>query len=340
MFGRLRTLLSKDVAMDLGTANTLIYLKGKGVVLDEPSMITMDRDSGKVIAVGREARFLFGRHGRNIRVCRPLKDGVIHDIEIASAMIRCFLAKVLHRLPLWRPNLVLAVPTGITSVEKYAVVAAAEMAGAGNVHLIEEPMAAAIGNGLPIDKPLGHMVVDIGGGTAEVAVLSMFTTVCSESLRMAGDKANEAIMRHIQFKYHLSIGNSIAEAIKIKIGSALPLARRVVVKVRGKDILTGMPKTVAVTDSEIREVLRGPTMAIVEAVKRTLYRSPTDLTADFAENGIWLTGGGALLKGLKRLLHDATGLDVKICGEPLRSVARGAGMVTEQPDYYRHIFLN
>jgi rod shape-determining protein MreB and related proteins len=340
MIGRVLDILSQDIAMDLGTANTLIYLKGKGVVLDEPSMITIDQDSGKVLAVGNEAKNHCGRHGQSIRLSRPLRDGVIHDIDTASQMIRYFLARVLTRLPLSRPKLVIAVPTGITSVEKRAVIEAADMAGAGKVRLIEEPMAAAIGNGLPIEQPMGHMVVDIGGGTTEVAVISMSSIVYSESLRMAGDKANLAIIHYIHHKHHMVISESLAETIKVKIGSALPLCKRMVVKIKGKDVFTGMIKTVSVTDEEIREVLRAPITAIVEAVKRTLYKVPPDLASDLAHNGIWLAGGGALLKGMRRLLQDTTGLEVKISDEPLRSVAQGAGAVTERFDYYRHVFLN
>jgi rod shape-determining protein MreB and related proteins len=340
MIGRVLDILSKDIAMDLGTANTLIYLKGKGVVLDEPSMISIDQDTGKVLAVGSEAKNLYGRHGRNICLSRPLRDGVIHDIDTASQMIRYFLGKVLTRLPLSRPKLVIAVPTGITSVEKRAVIEAADMAGAGKVHLIEEPMAAAIGNGLPIEQPMGHMVVDIGGGTTEVAVISMFSIVCSESLRMAGDKANQAIVRYVQHQHHMVISEGLAETIKMKIGSALPLSKRLAVKIKGKDIFSGMLKTVTVTDEDIREVLKGPITAIVDAVKRTLYKAPPDLASDLTQNGMWLAGGGSLLKGMRRLLQQTTGLEVKIPAEPLRSVAQGAGAVTEHFAHYQHVFLN
>ncbi len=340
MIARMLDILSKDVAMDLGTANTLIYLKNKGVVLDEPSMISIDEDSGKVVGVGNEAKNLAGRHGHQLRIIRPLRDGVISDIDTAGQMIRQFLSKVFTRLPLSRPKMVIAVPAGVTSVEKRAVIEAADMAGAGKVHLIEEPMAAAIGNGLPVDQPMGHMVVDIGGGTTEVAVISMFSTVCSESLRVAGDKANLAIMRHVQHQHHMAISESLAESIKMKIGSAVPLDRRLVVKIKGKDIFTGMIKTIAVTDREIHEVLKAPLAAIVEAVKRTLYKVPPDLASDLALNGIWLAGGGALLKGMRELLAQVTGLNVRLSGEPLRSVAQGAGAVTEHYDFYQGIFLN
>ncbi len=340
MFGRMLDVWSKDIAMDLGTANTLIYLKGKGVVLDEPSMISLDEDTGKVVAVGNEAKNLAGRHGRHMRIVRPLRDGVIHDIDTASQMISQFLSRVFTRLPFSRPKMVIAVPSGVTSIEKRAVIEAADMAGAGRVHLIEEPMAAAIGNGLAVDQPMGHMVVDIGGGTTEVAVISLFTTVCSESLRVAGDKANLAIVRHIQHQHHMVISESLAEIIKMKIGSAIPLNKGLAVKIKGKDIFSGMIKTITVTDREIHEVLKAQLRAIVEVVKRTLYKVPPDLASDLALNGIWLAGGGALLKGMRELLERVTGLNVKLADEPLRSVAQGAGAVTERFDFYQHIFLN
>jgi rod shape-determining protein MreB and related proteins len=340
MFGRMLDAWAKDVAMDLGTANTLIYLRGKGVVLDEPSMISIDEDTGRVVAVGNEAKNLAGRHGGQMRIVRPLRDGVIHDIDVAGQMIRHFLARVFTRLPLSRPKMVIAVPTGVTSIEKRAVLEAADMAGAGRVHLIEEPMAAAIGNGLPIDQPMGHMVVDIGGGTTEVAVISMFTTVCSESLRLAGDRANRAIIDHVQRQHHMVISESLAEVIKMKIGSAIPLGKRLAVKIKGKDIFSGMIKTITVTDQEIHEVLKPQLKVMLEAVKRTLFKVPPDLASDLALNGIWLAGGGALLKGMPELLERVTGLNVKLAGEPLRSVAQGAGAVTERFDFYQHIFLN
>lgn len=337
---RMLDFLSKDMAMDLGTANTLIYVRGKGVVLDEPSMVAMDKETNKVIAVGKEAKSLVGRHGKNTVNVRPLKDGVIHDFETATFMIRSFLGKVFRRLPLSRPKLVVAVPAGITSVEKRAVIEAAEMAGAGKLYLIEEPMAAAIGASLPVDQPMGHMVVDIGGGTTEVAIISKFSVVCSESLRVAGDEANEAICKYIRDEHHMGISEMMAEVIKIKIGSAVPLKKSLELKLRGKDISTSMPKVVSITDSDIREAIKEPTMTIVETVRRVLEKSSPDLASDIAENGIWLAGGGALLKGLRLLLHQATGLDVNKTEDPLRAVIRGAGAVTENFDFYRDVFLN
>jgi len=332
--------LSKDMAMDLGTANTLIYVKGKGVVLDEPSMVAVERESGEVIAIGREAKNLAGRRSRGTTVTRPMRDGVIYDFETASFMIRWFLGKVFRRFPLSRPKLVMAVPVGITSVEKRAVMEAADMAGAGKVFLIEEPMAAAIGAGLPIDQPSGQMVVDIGGGTTEVAIISQFVVSCSESLRVAGDEANEAICQYIRQQHGIAISDIMAEVIKMKIGSAVPLKKSLEIKLRGKDLVSGMPKIVTVTDTDIRLAMKEPTRAIVEAVRRVLEKASPDLASDIAENGIWLAGGGSLLKGLRALIHQAVGLEVVKSEDPLRAVIRGAGSVTEHFEYYRDVFLN
>ena len=332
--------LSKDMAMDLGTANTLIYVKGKGVVLDEPSMVAVEKESGRVIAIGREAKNLSGRHTRGTIVTRPMRDGVIHDFETASFMVRSFLSKVFRRLPLSRPKLVVAVPVGITSVEKRAVIEAADMAGAGKVFLIDEPMAAAIGAGLPVDQPAGQMVVDIGGGTTEVAIISQFAVSCSESLRVAGDEANEAICQFVRQQHGIAISEMMAEVIKMKIGSAVPLKRTLEIKLRGKDLASGMPKIITITDADVRLAMKEPTQAIIEAVRRVLEKASPDLASDIAENGIWLAGGGSLLKGLRALIHQAVGLDVEKSEDPLRAVIRGAGSVTEHFDYYRDVFLN
>ena len=340
MMGRMLDFLAKDMAMDLGTANSLIYVRGKGVVLDEPSMVALDKKTNKVVAVGKEAKNLAGRQAKHIESCRPLKDGVIHDFEMATHMIRTFLGKVFKRLPLSRPKLVMAVPAGITSVEKRAIMEASVMAGAGKVFLIEEPMAAAIGTGLPVDQAFGQMIVDIGGGTTEVAIISKFAVACSESLRVAGDEANEAICNYIRGVHHMGVSDTMAEVIKIKIGSAVPLKKPLELKLRGKDIATGMPKVVTITDTDIREAIKAPTMAIVEAVRRVLEKASPDLSADISENGIWLAGGGALLKGLRLLINQATGLQVQKSEDPLRAVIRGAGAVTENFDTYRDVFLN
>ncbi len=340
MFERFFGYFSKDLAMDLGTANTLIYLRGKGIVLNEPSVVAINQDTHQVIAVGHEARSIIGRHGQRIVTIRPLKDGVIADFEVTSVMIKYFLLKVLKRRQLVRPRLVVAVPTGITSVEKRAVIEAAEQAGARQIHLVEEPMAAAIGAGLPVDQPFGNMIVDIGGGTTEVAVISMFAVAYSESVRVAGDEANEAILRYIQRERQMIISETLAETVKMKIGTAAPLDSPESIDITGKEILTGIPKTFSVTDEEIREAIKEPIFSIVEAVKRALEKTPPDLAADIHDRGFWLAGGGALIRGLDRLLNDITSLRVNIADDPLTAIVRGAGAVIDHTDYYRQVFIN
>ncbi|MCK8600552.1 rod shape-determining protein [Desulfoferrobacter suflitae] len=340
MLDRLFSYFSKDLAMDLGTANTLIYLRGKGVVLNEPSVVAINQDTHEVIAVGQDARNIIGRHGQRVVTIRPLKDGVIADFEVTSVMIKYFLNKVLKRRQLVRPKLVVAVPTGITAVEKRAVIEAAEQAGARHIHLIEEPMAAAIGTGLPIDQPYGNMVVDIGGGTTEVAVISMFAIAYSESVRVAGDEANEAILRYMQRERQMIISEVLAEKIKMQIGTAVPPDQPLSMDITGKEILSGIPKTFKITDEEIREAIKEPVMAIVESVKRALEKTPPDLAADIHEKGFWLAGGGALLNGLDQLLNQMTRLKVNVSDEPLTAIVRGAGAVIEHTDFYRQVFIN
>ena len=340
MLRKLLNFFAKDLAMDLGTANTLIYLRGQGIVLNEPSVVAIRPSDYKVLAVGHAARNMIGKHGKDIVTIRPLKDGVIADFEITSVMIKTFLSSVLKGRQLVRPKLVVAVPTGITAVEKRAVIEAAEQAGAGSIMLLEEPMAAAIGAGLHVDKPEGSMVVDIGGGTTEVAVISMFAVACSESVRTAGDEANEAIMRYIQKKHQMIISEMMAEQIKIKIGSALPFQKPLRLKVTGKEILTGIPRQFYVTDEEVREALREPTQIIVESIKRVFEKTPAELAADIHDKGIWLAGGGALLKGLNKLIERETGLPVHVDRDPLTAIVRGAGMVIEDIKFYRPVFIN
>lgn len=340
MLDRLFSYFSKDLAMDLGTANTLIYLRGKGVVLNEPSVVAINQDTHEVIAVGQDARNIIGRHGQRVVTIRPLKDGVIADFEVTSVMIKYFLSKVLKRRQLVRPKLVVAVPTGITAVEKRAVIEAAEQAGARHIHLVEEPMAAAIGTGLPIDQPYGNMVVDIGGGTTEVAVISMFAIAYSESVRVAGDEANEAILRYMQRERQMIISEVLAEKIKMQIGTAVPLDEPLSMDVTGKEILSGIPKTFTITDEEIREAIKEPVMAIVESVRRALEKTPPDLAADIHEKGFWLAGGGALLTGLDQLLNQMTRLKVNVSDDPLTAIVRGAGAVIEHLDFYRQVFIN
>ncbi|MCE5335094.1 MAG: rod shape-determining protein [Desulfobacteraceae bacterium] len=340
MLGWLLSHFSKDLAMDLGTANTLIYMRGRGIVLNEPSVVAINQDTHQVISVGQEARNIIGRHGQRIVTIRPLKDGVIADFEVTAVMIKYFLAKVLRKRQIVRPQLVVAVPTGITSVEKRAVIEAAEQAGARNVHLVEEPMAAAIGAGLPIDQAFGNMIVDIGGGTTEVAVISMFAVAYSESVRVAGDEANEAIMRYIQRERQMIISEVLAENVKMKIGTAVPLDKPESIEITGKEILSGIPKTFSICDDEIREAMKEPIGAIVESVKRALEKTPPDLASDIHDQGFWLAGGGALLKGLDKLLSQATNLKVNIAEDPLTAVARGAGAVIDHVDFFRQVFIN
>ncbi len=340
MFGRLLRFFAKDLAMDLGTANTLIYLRGHGIVLNEPSVVAIRQDDYQVVAVGRAAREMMGKQGKRIVTIRPLKDGVIADFEVTSIMIKSFLSSVLKRRHFIKPKLVIAVPTGITSVEKRAVIEAAEQAGAGSVMLIEEPMAAAIGAGLPVDRPVGSMIVDIGGGTTEVAIISLFAIAYSESVRVAGDEANEAILRYIQKKHQMIISELLAEQIKIQVGSAIPLGEPVKVQLTGKEILTGIPKTIFITDEEVREAIQEPVGVIVEAVKRALEKTPPDLAADIYERGIWLAGGGALLKGLDELIRRETTLNVYVANDPLTAIVRGAGAVIEDMDYYKPVFIS
>jgi rod shape-determining protein MreB len=340
LLDRIIGLFSKDLAMDLGTANTLIYLKGDGVVLNEPSVVALSRDTGKVVAVGREAKEYLGRTPQKIVAVRPMKDGVIADFEVTRVMIKYFLNKVQRHNRLLRPRIIVAVPTGITQVEKRAVIESAEQAGARQVHLIEEPMAAAIGAGLPINKPLGHMVVDIGGGTTEVAVISLSAIAYAESVRVAGDEANEAIMRYIQHHHQIAIGENEAERIKVEIGSACPLREPLTMEAAGKEILTGIPRSFQVNDAEIRRALREPINVIVESVKRAFEKTPPELATDISDNGIWLAGGGALLRGLDGLLSELLLLRVRVEEDPLTTVARGAGQVMESLEEWQRVFLN
>ncbi len=326
--------------MDLGTANTLIYMNGEGIVLNEPSVVALSRDTGKVIAVGSEAKEYLGRTPQKIVAIRPMKDGVIADFEVTSVMIKYFLKKVQKRARFFRPRLIVAVPTGITQVEKRAVIESAEQAGARRVHLIEEPMAAAIGAGLPVTKPMGSMVVDIGGGTTEVAVISLSAVAYSESVRVAGDEANEAIIRHVQHHHQIAIGENEAERIKLEIGSAGPLSQPMTAAVAGKEILTGIPRSFQVDDHEIRRALTEPVNVIIQSIKRTFEKTPPELASDISQNGVWLAGGGALLRGLDTLLRDILQLPVHVEEDPLTTVTRGAGQVMESIADFRQVFLN
>ena len=326
LLDRVLGVFSSDIGIDLGTANTLVYVKGQGVVLCEPSVVAIDRATHSVLAVGEEAKRMLGRTPGNIVAIRPMKDGVIADFDITEAMLRYFIRKVHRKNRLVSPRVVIAVPSGITEVEKRAVKDSAERAGARSpVYLVEEPIAAAIGVGLPIHEPAGNMIIDIGGGTTEIAVISLSGIVFSKSIRIGGDEFDEAIMMHLKKAYNLMIGERTAEEIKIRVGSAYPLQEEATLEVKGRDILAGLPKTVTVTTEEIREALSEPLSTILEAVRIALERTPPELSADLIDRGLILAGGGALLRGLDKLISEETGLPVHIADDPLTAIALGTG---------------
>src|SRR3990167_831778 len=334
-------IFSDDIGIDLGTATTLVYVKGQGVVLCEPSVVAIDKNTHQVLAVGEEAKRMLGRTPGNIVAIRPMKDGVIADFDITEAMLRYFIRKVHRRKPLVTPRVVIAVPSGITEVEKRAVKDSAERAGARSpVFLVEEPIAAAIGVGLPIHEPCGNMVVDIGGGTTEIAVISLAGIVFSKSIRIGGDECDEAIINHLKKTYNLMIGERTAEETKIKIGSAYPLEEETTMEVRGRDILAGLPKTVTVSSEEILESLSETTAAILEAIRITLERTPPELSSDLITKGLVLAGGGALLKGLDKLIAEETGLPVHIADDPLTAVALGTGRYLSDINLLKRLSVN
>ncbi len=333
MFDWFFGLFSNDLAIDLGTANTLIYVRGEGIVLSEPSVVAVQKNMAggkKVLAVGREAKEMLGRTPGSIVAIRPMKDGVIADFEITEAMLRHFIRKVHNRKTLVRPRIMICVPYGITEVEKRAVRESAESAGAREIYLIEEPMAAAIGSGLPITEPSGNMVVDIGGGTTEVAVISLAGIVYSKSVRVAGDKMDEAIIHFVKRKYNMLIGERTAELIKVTIGNAYKSDDVEVMEIKGRDQLAGVPKTMEVDSDEIRDALSEPISAIVDAVRVALERTPPELAADIVDKGIVLTGGGGLLKSMDILLREETGLPVMVADDPLSCVVLGSGKALEE----------
>lgn len=331
--------LSTHFAMDLGTANTLIYMKGKGIVLNEPSVVAIERNTGKIIAVGKEAKEYIGKTPQQMAAIRPMKDGVIADFDVTKAMIKYFLTVVKEANRVSRPKMVVCVPSGITQVEKKAVFDACLQVGIHDIHLIEEPMAAAIGANLPIEMPLGNMVVDIGGGTTEVAIISLAANAYSESLRVAGDELDEAVVRHLQRKYQVAIGLNAAEKIKMQIGSAHESVNPGSLSIIGKDMVHGIPKTLTVTSEDVREAIEEPVAAIVDAVKRALEKLPPELVSDLQDSGVTLTGGGALLKGLDRRIAEKTSLKVTVTDDPLTCVVMGSGKALEQMDRYRKVFI-
>jgi rod shape-determining protein MreB len=335
-------LFSNDLAIDLGTANTCVYVKGKGIVLDEPSVVAVRKDvkgGSKVLAVGREAKMMLGRTPGNIVAIRPMKDGVIADFEITEAMLRHFIRKVHNRTTLVRPRIIIAVPSGITQVEKRAVRESAESAGAREVYLIEEPMAAAIGAELPITEPTSNMVVDIGGGTTEVAVISLAGIVYSKSVRVGGDKMDEAILQHIKRKYNLLIGLSTAEIIKTSIGNAYPNDSLETIEVKGRDLVTGIPKILTIDSDEVRKSISEQVETIVETVRIALEQTPPELAADIVDKGIVLAGGGSLLKNLDILLREETKLPIAITKDPLSTVVLGSGRALDNINILREVTI-
>jgi rod shape-determining protein MreB len=343
IFDSLLGLFSNDLAIDLGTATTLVYVKGKGIVSNEPSVVAIRKDSRggkKILAVGNEAKKMLGRTPANIVAIRPMKDGVIADFEVTESMLRYFINKVHNRGSFIRPRIIISVPSGITPVEKRAVKESAESAGAREIYLIEEPMAAAIGAGLPVSEPSGNMIVDIGGGTTEVAVISLSGIVLSKTVRVAGDKMDEAIVQYIKRKYNLLVGERTAELIKTTIGTAYQEKEMRSVDVKGRDLVTGVPKTIEITCEEVRAAISGPVNAIVECVKSTLERTPPELAADIVDRGIVLAGGGGLLRNLDLLLREETGLPIVVAENALTAVVMGSGMALDSLSLLKEVAID
>jgi rod shape-determining protein MreB and related proteins len=337
MFGRLFGFSSRDIGIDLGTANTLVYVKDHGIVLREPSVVAVKSGTNEVVAVGDDAKRMLGRTPGGITAIRPLKDGVIADFRVTEAMLRHFIRKVHNRRGFVRPRVVIAVPSGITEVEKRAVKESAEQAGAREVYLMEEPMAAAIGVGLPVQEAAGNMIVDIGGGTTEVAIISLSGIVYARSVRVAGDELDEAIINYMKRAYNLMIGERTAEEIKLRIGSAFPLGKEATMEVKGRDMVAGLPKTITITSQEVREAMLEPLNTIIDAVRTTLERCPPELSADLVDRGIMLAGGGALLRGLDKLLQEETALPVHVAEDPLSAVAEGTGRVLSELEFLKRV---
>ena len=328
-------LFSNDIGIDLGTANTLVYVKDRGIVLREPSVVAIQSGTKRILAVGDEAKRMLGRTPGNIVAIRPMKAGVIADFEITEAMLRYFIKKIHNRRKMVRPRIIIAVPSDITEVEKRAVKDSATHAGAREVFLIEEPMAAAIGVGLPVQDPAGNMIVDIGGGTTEVALISLAGIVFSRTVRVGGDEMDECIVQYMKRGYNLRVGERTAEEIKISIGSADPVEEETSVEVKGRDLVAGLPKTLTITSEEIREALQEPVSSIIDAIRITLERCPPELSADLVDRGMILAGGGALLTGIDKLIAEQTGLPVHLADDPLSAVAEGTGVVLNELNFLR-----
>ncbi|HON43223.1 MAG TPA: rod shape-determining protein [Bacillota bacterium] len=331
---------SRDMGIDLGTANTLVFVRGKGIVLQEPSVIAIDHNSQEILAVGYDAKKMVGRTPASIVAVRPLRDGVIADLDVTVTMLRHFIDKASRRHGVFKPRVVIGVPSGVTQVERRVIHDSAMQAGAKEACLVEEPMAAAIGAGLPVEDPTGNMVVDIGGGTTEVAVISLGGIVASKSITTAGDKMDEAIVNYMKRNYNLMIGERTAEEIKKTVGSAYPIQQEETMEARGRDIVNGLPKTVTISSSEIQQALSDTVSEIVNAVRSTLEKTPPELSADVIDKGIAMTGGGSMLRGLDRLLSDATGMPAYLTEDPLTCVVRGAGLVVEHLDTYRRVLVS
>jgi rod shape-determining protein MreB len=331
-------MFTADIAIDLGTANTLVYVKGKGIMVREPSIVAVRMSDRKEIAIGHEARAMMGKTHPDIQVIRPMKDGVIDDDEVAEVMIRAFIRRV-HKNRLVRPLVIVCVPSGVTKSEKRIIRNSAEQAGAREVHLIAEPMAAAMGVGLPVLEPVGNMVVDIGGGTTEIAVISLGGIVNDTSIRIAGDEMDEGIIQFMRRNYNLLIGERTAEEIKCTIGSAMPLEQELTMIAKGRDLIAGVPKAIEISSVEIRQALAEPVAAVVDAMKASLEKTPPELAADIRDRGIIMTGGGSLLKGLDRRLREETGLPINIAEDPLTCVVRGTAKVLEEFQTYSRVLL-
>lgn len=340
VFGRLFRFFGKSLAMDLGTANTLIHVSRRGIVLNEPSVVAIDERSGKVLAVGAEAKSYMGRVPQGISIIRPLKDGVIADFEVTNRMISYFIRKVTSGLRITAPSMVIGIPPYITNVEKRAVIDSAHSVGVRDVRLVDEAMSSAIGAGLPVHEAVSNFVVDIGGGTCDVAVISLSGHVCGESLRVAGDEMNEGIQNYLKDRFRMLIGESSAEQIKIKLGSALPLEQPLEMQVSGRGLTSGIPTTVTITDADVREAIAPTVMAILQAVRRTLEKTPPNLIEDSTRNGVLLVGGGALIRNMDKLINQETTLPVIVDQDPLTTCVRGAGRIMENSKAFEEVFIS